>query len=186
METLKAFFSNSKKTVAIALIMNILAIISVYFVYRFYSIGIRLMACLENAGILIYFIIISFRLYQKKGNVKVANCILILYFIVRTLFLLINVFKISSITFFDSIFIFIIPIIVHVISSLYFCKILFRINIPFINNMIFTTALLIYVTNILISNFTIYSIILALSYLSTIPYFYNYYELLERSYKNDK
>ncbi len=186
MEKLKAFFCNSKKTVVLALIMNIIAIIIVYLLYYPFSLGIRLIGCLENAGILIYFMIITFRLYQKKGNVKVANYILIIYFVIKILSLLINVFRISSITFYDIVFNFIIPIIVYVISTLYFCKILFKIKIPFIDNMIFTTALLIYISNMLISNFTIYSIILALSYLSIIPYFYNYYELLERSCKDDK
>lgn len=188
MEKIKEFFSNTKKTATLALIMNVIGIIAVFMAYRSFGIIIRLMSCLFNIGILIYFIIIVLRLNKKSGNIKVANYILVIYFALSSLSSVISI-ALSKNTVGVSSYMqssYIIQALVYIILTLYFCKILLKAKIPVIDNIIFVAIMLIYVSNILITEFNIYTIIFALSYLSIIPYFYNYYELLERSNQNGK
>lgn len=191
MEKVKEFFSNTKKTAMLALIMNIVAVIVLYMISNYYGILMCLRICSFNIGTIIYFIIIVLRLYKKKGNIKVANYILVIFFALNALLTIISTIQLKSTIGGTSYIVYIvstymIETIIYTILTLYFCKILLKIKIPIIDNIIFIAAILIFVSNVLISGINTHSVTFALAYLSIIPYFYNYYELLERSNQNGK
>lgn len=172
---MKKIITNPKITSVIGLIGGIMLIVSKYMYDSMEQGFFNYKWILENIfrlGIVCYFIIIYTRLFFKRGNVKIANIVLI-----------------SSLIIFDIIYLVyqnIIGFVVFFIITLYFINILFHKN-THINNIIFLIDLLFYV------GFNCYSVsqnpIFAgqlnsiifqyVSYLLIIPYFFGYYTLLK-------
>lgn len=169
MERIKEFLSSPKKTTILGLIFSILATICCIQTFKLYGMFRGLLFFLpSNAlyiGLLVYFSIVISRLYNKKGNINIANRILIILLIISTIMCAIN--SMDNIVF----------VIINIIFILYLCNILFG-KIPFINNKIFAIAMVISAVyrfiNIL-GYINISSIMFVLTDLAIIPYFYNYY-----------
>ncbi len=185
---MKEFFKSPKKTAILGLVGGIGMIL--YFI----SIVTSLWDIINNLyifGFIIYFIIILMRLFFQKGSVKVANYILIISYILSIVALLVmiipsiqEIFNIVGITY----------ILMNVIIILYFCNIFFK-KAKIINNKVFGISLILYVIfNLVrvikgIDGFMFYRYsaefeitawaMLYIGYLLTIPYFYNYYELVK-------
>lgn len=138
---------------------------------------------IKYVGLTIYFIVVLMRIYIKKGNIKVANYILIISFLLQ-----------AVVTLFRSPYALayrILPIIYYIIFGLYLCNILLR-KTRLVNNKIFAIATAIFIIYQIVIpifntlrystfeyNYIItYSIVLIL-YILIVPYFYNYYRLLK-------
>jgi len=165
MERVKEFSKDQKKTAILGLIFNILAIIMLFQIYRSYGIiyGLRILIS-ESAkiGIIVYFAIVLSRLYNKKGNINIANSILIILSVINTVFM-------------NMLF-----AVINIIFILYLCNILLN-KVKLVNNKIFAIAIIIGAAFRFISMLKFFNttgLIFILSDLAIIPYFYNYYELL--------
>ena len=185
METLKGFFSNTKKTAILGMIGSILLFIINYISLRPLNILNRIVLILPYFSLVIYFIIIVMRMYFKKGNVKVANFNLIFFFSVSILYnILIKVlYKYTYVSF--EVIPNIITIILNIILLLYFRGILLR-KKSVINNKMFAIILILYCLYGFIGNILLFQIIITIGYLAIIPYFYNYYNLVKGGNNNGK
>lgn len=179
---MKKIMTNPKITASLGLIGGIVLLVSKYmydsleqdfFSYKW------ILESIFKIGIIIYFSIICIRLFMKKGNIKVANIILI-----------------GTLIIFDVLFLIyqnIISFLVFLIVLLYFVNILFG-KKTYINHIVFLIDMLFYVV------FNCYSVaqisdfasqlnlILPqyLAYLLIIPYFFGYYILLKEEDQNVK
>lgn len=179
MEKLKELMSSPKKTAILGLSGSILMLITT-FTSLYISNLILNSYNLYIIGLIVYFIIILMRMYKQKGNIKVANILLLTTYIISFVAVIfVDIVEGESI---------LIDIILFGTIILYLCNILFR-KIKFINNKIFAVILIgfsiyqlirfgIYFLNetelYLISYFIKYC-----GYITIVPYFYNYYELLK-------
>lgn len=185
---IKEFFKSPKKTTILGLIGS-----SIMMIVTFMTINTSLLILniynLYIIGLVIYFVIILMRMLKQKGNVKVANYILVITYIVSffgTIF--VNIAEGESI---------VIDIIILVIIISYFCNILLR-KLKFINNKVFAIVIIVisiyHIINILrymlnydeIEVYVILDFIKNLAYITIVPYFYNYYDLLKEEIENGK
>lgn len=178
---MKEFFKSPKKTAILGLVGSVIMLLIVfmtfntdYLIFNMYNLYI--------IGLLVYFIIILMRMYKQAGNLKIANYLLIATYIIS---LCGEIF--ADIAEGESI---LIGVIIFGITILYLCNILFR-KIKFINNKIYAVVVIgislyqiisigkyMFIYNDLIQ-YIMVDIIKILSYIATVPYFYNYYELLK-------
>ena len=183
MEKIKEFFSSPKKTAFLGLIGSILMLSSLIIDFSISYILNDLYAI----GLIVYFLIVLARMYKQKGNIKIANYIVILGYSIELLLMIIFSttygFNLQNILY----------IIVFIIPILYFFNILLG-KKNFVNNKVFAVLIILYTliqTIFVIQTFQYYSSIVNmiylinfLSYICIIPYFYNYYEVLKEENKN--
>lgn len=189
MEHIKKFITNTRITAIIGLIGSIILFILQYISFRHFHILTRITFILSYLGLMIYFIIIVMRIYLKKGNIKFANNFLIASFLISIILKILSLFIFYK--FFSGI-VADIPIL-DLLLLLYFVCIIYK-RKTFINNKIFALVLLIYFLRIIvafcsnkyINYYTGFQALSSIGYLMIIPYFYNYYNLIERSLKNAK
>lgn len=175
---MKEFLKSPKKTAILGLVGSILMLSSFLVYFDLYSI----LNNLHTIGLITYFVIILIRMFNKKGNIKIANYILIGGYIIELFFMLgLNIKNITNILPYTLVFL--IPI-------LYFFNILLgKKNV--VNNKVFAVTIILYTLIQVIAVMqtfnngyftTTYNIIYLvnfLSYVCIVPYFYNYYELLK-------
>lgn len=132
-----------------------------------------------SIGFFIYFMIVLLRLYKEKGNIKIANYILIGAFVLS---LVVHIVIIPALSISTNI----VYLVVTVITLLYLINILLR-RIKIINNKSFIFIIftyLIYQVFLMVIikevDFLIMSeFINSFGYILIAPYFYNYYNLLK-------
>ena len=182
---MKEFFKSPKKTAILGLVGSIGMVI--YFVSMISSI-FDIVTYLYILGFLIYFIIVLMRLYLQKGNIIVANRVLVITHITSLLFIV--AFNLQYIFSLNAL----IYIAVQCFMILYFYNIFLKKG-KLINNKLFAVIIIFYsIFNLCmvaksISGFLAYRFsanfeIIAwamqyFGYLLIIPYFYIYYELLK-------
>ena len=179
MEKIKEFLSSPKKTAILGLIGSILMLITT--ITTLYTTNIILNTYnLYIIGLIVYFSIILIRMYKQKGNIKLANILLLVTYIVS--------FVLSSVVDFMQEESILIDIILFGTIILYLCNILFR-KLKIINNKIFAVIVLGFsvfqIIRFIIYFFSetdlylmLYSI-KYLGYMAIVPYFYIYYNLLK-------
>lgn len=178
---MKEFLKSPKKTAILGLVGSFL-MLTTTFTSSYTSNLILNSNNLYIIGLIVYFIIILMRMYKQRGNIKIANALLITTYILSLISsVFINIAEGESI---------LVDVLLFGITILYLSNILFR-KIKFINNKIFAVILLgfsIYQiirfgTYIFINNeiefYLISDFIKYLGYIAIVPYFYNYYELLK-------
>lgn len=186
MEKVKEFFRDNKKTAILALIGSVILLayywyISTFFygfTRLFYGFIRLLLRYVGYIGIVVYFANVLLRMYKKKGNIRVANYILIVTLIIQTIIKGISLISDSYYGYFYiNEFVW---IIVNVISIIYFFNVLLK-KQNFINNKIYVIAVVVGVVCQMtqMPRFSLLGIILNLCPLTAVPYFYNYYELLK-------
>ena len=179
MEKIKEFLSSPKKTAILGLIGSILMLITT--ITTLYTTNIILNTYnLYIIGLIVYFSIILIRMYKQKGNIKLANILLLVTYIVS--------FVLSSVVDFMQEESILIDIILFGTIILYLCNILFR-KLKIINNKIFAVIVLGFsvfqIIRFIIYFFSetdlylmLYSI-KYLGYMAIVPYIYIYYNLLK-------
>lgn len=176
---MKEFLKSPKITAVLGLIGGILMFADVIMPFyvsfytasyvSFYLILMELLIHIFAIGNVICFSIILLRFRKKKININIANYILVVTSIVDTIILIFNRNIIQAI--------------LQMIISLYFINLFFKANIP-INNKMFVVIVIV---NIVIKMCGIIKglpwfmtfLIAYIGYLLTVPYFYNYYNLLK-------
>ncbi len=180
---MKELLKSPKKTAILGLIGTIIMLIPVFkFILGedFFEFGIVTIYHTYFWGLLIYFIIVVFRLFKLKGNIRVTNFILIITLGVS---IIANILGNSLIN-----------VIVLAILELYLINIFLGKN-TFINNKIACVVFIIYIFySIIVLDFKTYFfaenifdfVTQIVGYLFIIPYFYGYYELLKEEKENGK
>ncbi len=171
MNKVKEIFSNTKINIFLGIIGCVLFLIigrSFYFSIENY---------LFILGLLWYFITLLNRIYRKKGDIKIANYLLISCYVLQILVTFIGyrygygyICNLTILCF------------GFVIPALYFFNVLLRKKLV-INNKIFAISILLCLIPAYFSGGYLMAIEF-LVYLLIIPYFYNYYELLKEEISN--
>lgn len=177
---MKEFLKSPKKTAILGLAGSVIMLIPM-FLYIQYS----LTSSIYNVyfiGLIIYFVTVLSRMFKQKGNIKFANYILIITFIISILAsIILGILEGEFFTLDD---------LLLIIMTLYFSNILLR-KVKLINNKVFAIIVIgLSIYQLIRYGFIIFSIkeieILDLSYfikhlahITIVPYFYNYYELLK-------
>lgn len=184
---MKEFLGSPKKTAILGLVGSLIMMIIMFMRTETYLILLNINN-LYIIGLVIYFIIILMRMLKQNGNVKIANYILVMTYIVSFLGTILTNLFVAGVTI-NAIEL-LIDIIVFVVVILYFCNILLK-KINFLDNKVF--AIIIIITSIYriinicnyILNYAeievniILEFIKNLAYIMIVPYFYNYYKLLK-------
>jgi hypothetical protein len=177
MEKIKKFLNSPKKTAILGLVGIIIILIPVLkFIIGedLFELSIISMYHTYIWGLLIYFAIVLLRILKNKGNIKIANYILIITLVVT----IICDFLAKQI----------VNAIVLLILELYLINILIK-KKTFINNKIALITMLIYIVySIILPNYRIYFFVQStldyvtqiIGYICIIPYFYGYYILLNK------
>ena len=169
---------NIKGFLWVGIIVNLVVIISQSFLYDFFIIYILTWLSF-NIGMLIYLGSVLLRFYKKNVSIKLSKLILVLSLVLQIIFTLLNL----SNSFFIGVDI---SLILYIGTLLYLVIWLLNIFYLFynkmfcINNKIFTILNILYTLFILIYfsiNKANFMFISNIGILSTIPYFYNYYNL---------
>ena len=82
MEKVKEFFRDNKKTAILALIGSVILLAYYWYISGFIRLLLRYVGYI---GIVVYFANVLLRMYKKKGNIRVANYILIVTLIIQTI-----------------------------------------------------------------------------------------------------
>ena len=179
MEKLKDFFSSPKKTAFLGLIGSIIMLITTITTLDTTNITLNIYN-LYIIGLIVYFSIILIRMYKQKGNIKLANTLLLVTYIASFI-----VSSVVDLMLGESI---LIDIILFGTIILYLCNILFG-KLKIINNKIFAVIVLGF-SVFQIIQFIIYFFsetdlylisysIKYFGYMAIVPYFYIYYNLLK-------
>lgn len=176
---MKEFLKSPKKTAILGLIGSVIMLITT--ITTLYTSNLILNSYnLYIIGLIVYFSIILMRMYKKKGNIKIANTLLIITYIISSISVIfVGIVDGES---------FLIDIIFFGTITLYLCNILFG-KLKIINNKVFAVIIIgfsvyklvrfgIYFLNETDMYLILYSI-KYLGYMAIVPYFYNYYELLK-------
>lgn len=183
MEKLKEFMSSPKKTAILGLIGIAIMLISVlrYTIGEdFFEFGIIALCHTYIYGLVIYFIIILTRIFKQKGNIKMANYLLILSLVIAVIG---NCLLQKSL----------INVIVLIFSLLYLIRILLRKN-NFVNNKVISVIAILYIIYAFIVKRSIFVfekdildyLTQAIGLVMITPYFYQYFEFLKEENKNGK
>lgn len=181
---MKGFFKSPKKTAILGLIASIIMLITT--LTTLYTSNIILNSYnLYIIGLIVYFTIILMRMRKQKGNIKTANTLLLITYIISFIgVILVDIaegdFLLIDIVLFGTIIV-------------YLFNILFR-KLKIINNKVFAIFLIgfsayqsirfgIYFLDEKDLYLILYSI-KYLGYMAIVPYFYNYYELLKEENRN--
>lgn len=188
---MKEFFKSPKMTAILGIIGSILMIPSLICTTSSFF---DFLPYIYVLGFIIYFVTVLLRMFMQKGNIKIANYILIISVIVPIIICILNIRYAMNMTG-------IIYLITYIVMALYFCNILLR-KPKLINNKVFAIILALYSAYQL---FILYSIsktymsyrfsvefelisevIKYIGYLLIIPYFYNYYNILKGENRSGK
>lgn len=195
MNKIKALFTSPKKTAILGLIGSIIlfAIYGYYcflniFYLQYYNslfyIASQFISYLPVISILIYFIIVLLRMYYKKGNIKLANNLLIVSFILQSIWIVFNMVLVYIVSNNIIYLLYDIPhLLLGIANTLFFFRI-FKKKKNFVNNKVYTIAMILYSIYCVFTGSSFLSLIRHLCILSKIPYFYNYDKLLGGN-KND-
>lgn len=176
---MKEFFKSPKKTAILGLIGSVIMLITT--LSTLYTTNILLnIYNLYIIGLIIYFTVILMRMYKQKGNIKIANTLLLITYIISFIgVMLVDIAEGDS---------FLIDIILFGTIILYLCNILFR-KLKIINNKVFAVIIIGFSVYQLIrfgtyflnetDSYLISYCIKYLGYMAIVPYFYNYYKLLK-------
>lgn len=195
MKNLEKIFTNPKVAILIGLIMSIIYLIpNTLSLWKSFYIHIAYAFIISNIyvlGLIIYYVTVFLRIKKIKISINIVQKILILSFIIQSI--------IASYLYFycgyNNFLVTIINIVYFLTCALYFYE-LFNKNCRISNKvfLIVTFIKLIFsiYTYSLIKRFTcistieilIYAVINLLFFISTIPYFYNYYNLKKGCEKN--
>lgn len=176
---MKEFFKSPKETAILGLVGSVIMLITTF--TTLYTTNILLnIYNLYIIGLIIYFTVILMRMYKQKGNIKIANTLLLITYIISFIgVMLVDIAEGDS---------FLIDIILFGTIILYLCNILFG-KLKLINNKIFAVIIIGFSVYQLV-RFGVYFLnekdmylisycIKYLGYMAIVPYFYNYYELLK-------
>lgn len=177
---MKEFLKSPKKTAILGLVGSIMMLISI-FLFSHYSVIYNIFN-VYFIGLIIYFSTVLTRMFKQKGNIKFANYILVITYVISILAsIILGILEGEFFTLDD---------LLLIIMTLYFSNILLR-KIKFINNKVFAIMVMgLSIYQLIRYGFIIFSIkeidILDLSYfikhlahIAIVPYFYNYYKLLK-------
>lgn len=180
MEKIKEFMSSPKKTAILGLVGSVIMLLTTF--TTLYTSNIILNSYnLYIIGLIVYFSIVLMRMYKQRGNIKIANTLLIATYIISfILFLFLFYFAHAELNLIDIIF--------FGTIILYLCNILFE-KLKIINNKVFAVIIIGFSVYQLV-RFAIYFLdetdmylisysIKYIGYMAIVPYFYNYYELLK-------
>ena len=179
---MKEFFKSPKKTAILGLVGSVIMLLIVLMTFSSQLLITNTVYNLFIIGLVFYFTVVLMRMTRQKGNIKIANYTLIITYAVTL---------IGTISFGiaegESI---LIEVLIYGIMILYLCNILLR-KFRFLNNKIYVVVIIGFLVYRIISigrylfiyndvaQYVIIDLITILSYMATVPYFYNYYELLK-------
>lgn len=179
---MKEFLKSPKKTAILGLIGSVIMLLIVLMTFSSQLLITNTVYNLFIVGLVFYFTVVLMRMTRQKGNIKIANYTLIITYAVTL---------IGTISFGiaegESI---LIEVLIYGIMILYLCNILLR-KFRFLNNKIYAVVIIVFLVYRIISigrylfiyndvaQYVIIDLIRILSYMATVPYFYNYYELLK-------
>lgn len=177
---MKEFLGSPKKTAILGLVGSLIMLISMFLYSQHFLISTIYNVCF--IGLIIYFVIILSRMFKHRGNIKFANYILIITFIISILAsIILGILEGEFFTLDD---------LLLIIITLYFSKILLR-KVKLINNNAFAIIVIgLSIYQLIRYGSIIFSVkeieildlsyfIKHLTYITIVPYFYNYYELLK-------
>lgn len=173
---------NVKNFLCIGIIVNIIVIISQLFLYN-YFITFILKWSSFNIGMLFYLIFVLFRFYKKNGTIRLSKLILVCALVLQMIFLLLDLshsfiisVDISSLLLYVGMLFYFTIWLLNIINLFYNKSFSFNNKIFVILNILYTVFILVY---ILIYKTSIFNFMLLsnIGILSTLPYFYNYYNL---------
>ena len=179
---MKEFFKSPKKTAILGLVGSVIMLLIVLMTFSSQLLITNTVYNLFIIGLVFYFTVVLMRMRRQKGNIKIANYTLIITYTITL---------IGTISFGiaegESI---LIEVLIYGIIILYLCNILLR-KFKFINNKIYAVVVIglsvyqivsigryLFIYND-VAQYVIRDLIIILSYMATVPYFYNYYELLK-------
>lgn len=176
---MKEFFKSPKMTTILGLVGSVIMLITTF--TTLYTTNILLnIYNLYIIGLIIYFTVILMRMYKQNGNIKIANTLLLITYIISFIgVMLVDIAEGDT---------FFIDIVLFGTIILYLCNILFR-KLKIINNKVFAVIIIGFSVYQLV-RFGVYFLnekdmylisycIKYLGYMAIVPYFYNYYELLK-------
>lgn len=179
---MKEFLKSPKKTAILGLVGSVIMLLIVLMTFSSQLLITNTVYNLFIIGLVFYFTVVLMRMRRQKGNIKIANYTLIITYTITL---------IGTISFGiaegESI---LIEVLIYGIIILYLCNILLR-KFKFINNKIYAVVVIglsvyqivsigryLFIYND-VAQYVIRDLIIILSYMATVPYFYNYYELLK-------
>ena len=175
---MKEFLKSPKKTAILGLIGSVIMILIVLMTFSSQLLITNTIYNLFIIGLVFYFTVVLMRMTRQKGNIKIANYILTITLIGTISF---GIAEGESI---------LIETLIYGIIILYLCNILLR-KFRIINNKIYAVVIIglslyqifsivkyLFIYND-VAQYVIIDLIRILSYMATVPYFYNYYELLK-------
>ena len=186
---MKEFLKSPKKTAILGLVGSVIMLLIVLMTFSSQLLITNTVYNLFIIGLVFYFTVVLMRMRRQKGNIKIANYTLIITYTITL---------IGTISFGiaegESI---LIEVLIYGIIILYLCNILLR-KFRFINNKIYAVVIIglsiyqivsvgryLFIYND-VALYVIRDLIRILSYMATVPYFYNYYELLKEENRNGK
>ena len=192
MEFAKKFLRNPKVTAILGLIGSIVMVLNLVCTY---SSIYDILTNMYVLGLIIYFIVILMRMFFQKGNIKVANYILIISFVITI------VMEIYSCITLEISSLLLVALAIHIVLLLFFLNILIK-KVQIVNNKVFLLSVIAFA----IYNFVrikkysqffmayrfsvefelICWVLMYVGYLLIIPYFYNYYNILKGERENGK
>lgn len=177
---MKEFLRSPKKTAILGLTGSLIMLIHMFLYSKQFLISTIYNVCF--IGLIIYFVTVLSRMFKQRGNIKFANYILIITFIISILVsIILGILEGEFFTLDD---------LLLIIMTLYFSNILLR-KVKLINNNAFAIIVIgLSIYQLIRYGFIIFSvkeieildlsyIIKHLAYITIVPYFYNYYELLK-------
>ena len=173
---------NVKSFLWLGIIVNIVVIISQLFLYN-YFITFILKWISFNIGMFIYLIFVLLRFHKKNVSIRLSKSILVCTLVLQIIFLLLDLsnsfifnFDFSSLILYIGMLLYFTIWLLNIINLFYNKSFGFNNKIFVILNILYTIFILVYILiyKISISNFMLLSNI---GILSTLPYFYNYYNL---------
>lgn len=172
---------NVKNFLWIGIIANLIVIISQLFLYNYFIIFI-LKWLSFNIGMFIYFGFVLLRFYKKNISIKLSKLILLCSLVIQMIFVLSDLSKSFfinvdiSLILYIGILLYLAIWLLNIINLFYNKSFCFNNKVFVILNLLYTVFVLVYfiICKSSIFNFVFLSNI---GILSTLPYFYNYYNL---------
>lgn len=191
MEKIKEFISSPKKTALLGLIGSFIYCILTVFYFSPYAFLQRFIYNINIIGLIVYFLIACLRLFKKSGNIKIASYILVITFVIQLVLSIKSILHSLKLEYIDFNFAYyvvsiLIELSIFVVSIIFFIKTLILRKKGIINNKIFASVMIISSIFYLMHGISIITILYYLAFLSIVPYFYNYYNLLKGENTNGK
>jgi len=173
---------NVKSFLWLGIIVNIVVIISQLFLYN-YFITFILKWISFNIGMFIYLIFVLLRFHKKNVSIRLSKSILVCTLVLQIIFLLLDLsnsfifnFDFSSLILYIGMLLYFTIWLLNIINLFYNKSFGFNNKIFVILNILYTIFILVYILIYKISIFN-FMLLSNIGILSTLPYFYNYYNL---------